>query len=316
MSNTSSETTSTCANCGKGEEASNDLKYCTACKLVKYCNRECQIAHRPQHKKECKKRAAELHDEKLFETPPPLEDCPICFLILPHVGLAKVYMARCGKMICRGCSCAPVYDDKGNVVADLCPFCRTPPPKFNEEYIKQYEKRMELNDPIAIYNIGCFYNLGQYGLPQNYTKALELWHQAGELGFAVAYSCIGNAYNNGRGVIADEKKALHYWKLAALGGDAEARHNLGAIEEWDGNHDRAIKHYMIVVARDGYSNSLKNIKGMYTTGDATKDEYAKALHSYQVYLDKVKSDQRDEAAAASNEWKYLESPSPSNILFR
>ena len=36
-----------CANCGKGEESSGDLKACTACKLVKYCNRECQIAHRP-----------------------------------------------------------------------------------------------------------------------------------------------------------------------------------------------------------------------------------------------------------------------------
>ena len=73
-----------CANCGKGEESSNGLKACTACKLVKYCNRECQIAHWPQHKKQCKKRAAELHDEKLFKQPP-LEygDCPICFQRLP-----------------------------------------------------------------------------------------------------------------------------------------------------------------------------------------------------------------------------------------
>ena len=54
---------SACANCGKGDESSGDLKACTACKLVKYCNRECQIAHRPLHKKACKKRAAEIHDE-------------------------------------------------------------------------------------------------------------------------------------------------------------------------------------------------------------------------------------------------------------
>ena len=62
MSNTSTSennTSSTCANCGKGEDSSIKLKACAACKLVKYCNRECQIAHRPQHKKACKKRAAE-----------------------------------------------------------------------------------------------------------------------------------------------------------------------------------------------------------------------------------------------------------------
>ena len=66
MSSTEDDNVSICANCGK--EGSN-LKSCTACKLVKYCNRECQIAHRPQHKKVCKKRAAELHDEKLFKQP-------------------------------------------------------------------------------------------------------------------------------------------------------------------------------------------------------------------------------------------------------
>ena len=60
-----------------GEEAGIDLKSCAACKLVKYCSRECQIAHRPQHKKECKMRAKELHDEKLFKQPPPEEDCSI-----------------------------------------------------------------------------------------------------------------------------------------------------------------------------------------------------------------------------------------------
>ena len=40
-----------CSNCGKGEESAGDLKACTSCKVVKYCNRDCQIAHRPQHKK-------------------------------------------------------------------------------------------------------------------------------------------------------------------------------------------------------------------------------------------------------------------------
>ena len=54
-----------CACCGKDD--SDGLKTCTACKMVKYCNRDCQIAHRPKHKKACRKRAAEMHDIELFK---------------------------------------------------------------------------------------------------------------------------------------------------------------------------------------------------------------------------------------------------------
>ena len=115
-------TMSMCANCGKSE----DLKMCTACNMIKYCNRECQIAHRPQHKVECKKRAKELYDEKLFKQPPPLEECPICCLRLSSEKEKQVYMMCCGNVICDGCSHAPVYDNEGNVLDDICHFCRTP----------------------------------------------------------------------------------------------------------------------------------------------------------------------------------------------
>ena len=92
--------TDICANCGKGEENNDSLKACTACHMVKYCNRECQIAHRPQHKKECKKRAAELHDKKLFKQPPPeYGDCPICFLPMPSIHTGRIYMTCCGLQI-------------------------------------------------------------------------------------------------------------------------------------------------------------------------------------------------------------------------
>ena len=95
-----------CANCGKGEESSNDLKACTACKMVKYCNRDCQIAHRPQHKKVRVRltRAAELHeDEQLFKDPPPREECPICMLPLPIDAGEYSFKSCCGKLICAGC---------------------------------------------------------------------------------------------------------------------------------------------------------------------------------------------------------------------
>ena len=73
----------TCANCGKGEEGGINLKSCTACMMVKYCSRDCQAAHRPQHKKECKRRAAELHEEALM--------CPYVFYPIPYLKMGQLF---------------------------------------------------------------------------------------------------------------------------------------------------------------------------------------------------------------------------------
>ena len=264
-----------------------------------YCNAVCKKRHRHLHKKECEnhvKRAAEneaeLKDEKLFKQPPPLEDCPICMIRLPTLGTGREYMACCGKVICCGCLNAPTYDHEGNIAADVCPFCRTPPHKSNEEGIKRYEKRIEMNDSKAITIMGYYYDCGLYGIHQNMAKAFELWHQAAELGSAGAYYGIGNAYHQSH----DEKKAMYYYELAAIGGDFLSRHNLGAMEARAGNRERALRHWMIAV-KDGNSESLESIERMYSKGHATKDDYAKALRSYQAYIDEIKSDQRDETAA-------------------
>jgi len=106
---------SVCANCGKEGDEINNI--CNKCKQVKYCDAACKKKHRHKHKKECEehirlaaKRAAELHDKELFKEPPPAEDCPICFLLLPTLDTGRVYMACCGKRICSGCIHAPIYD--------------------------------------------------------------------------------------------------------------------------------------------------------------------------------------------------------------
>ena len=294
-----------CANCGKGEEeeAGINLKACAACKLVKYCSRDCQIAHRPQHKKACKKRAKELHDEKLFKQPPTLEeDCPICFLRMPLLGTGRTYMSCCGKMICRGC----VHAFKSRATRKnypLCPFCRVPCPSTNEEYVKRLQKRTELNDAKAIFNLGGSYCQGRFGLTQDHAKALKLFHRAAELGDAGANYSIGIAHQRGDFVEIDDKKARHYYELAAIGGYVTARHNLGCLEGNAGNIIRALKHWMIA-AKDGDFASLQKVKRLYSEGHATEDDYTEALHSYEAYLDEVKSDQRDEAAAALDGYVY------------
>ena len=297
------DSASVCANCGK-EGNSDNMNTCNKCKMTKYCNAACKKKHRSKHKKHCERYLAELHDEKLFKQPPPNEDCPICFLRMPTLHTGRRYQTCCGKVICSGCVCAPVYDNQGNEVDnEKCPFCRTPHPDTDEEIVIREKKRFEVDDPIAIYNLGCDYANGLIGVTKDYKKALYLWHRAAKLGHAAAYNGIGYAYEFGQGVEVDMKKADYYYELAAIGGDAEARHNLGNNETRLDNMSRALKHYLIA-ARNGSSDSLDNIKDLYSRGHATKDDYTTALRLYQVYLSEIKSVQRDKAAAANDYDRY------------
>ena len=128
-----------------------------------------------------------------------------------------------------------------------CPFCRVPTPDTMEEIIEMNMKHVEKDDATAIYNLGCYYNNGRGGLPQDRDKALELWLRAGELGKASACYNIGCAYDRGEGVEEDVKKAKHYYELAAIGGYTDAWYNLGLVEEEAGNMVRSLSHHMIAV---------------------------------------------------------------------
>ena len=187
---------------------------------------------------------------------------------------------------------------------NLCPFCRTPAPT-DEENVGRLSKRVEKDDSRAINNLGCYYYEGMNGLPQDRDKALELWHRAAELGNANSYCSIGYAYFNGEGVARDEKKAKHYYELAAMGGDEPARHNLGVFERNEGNLEKVLKHLMIA-AGSGNHDSLKTIQRMCSKGYVTKDDYSKSLQAYQSYLAEIKSDDRDKAAACNDRYKYYE----------
>ena len=308
---------SVCANCGK--EGSDVNNTCNKCKMVKYCNAACKKKHRHKHKKECEEHyrlaaekqkeelrlaaehAAKLHDEKLFKQPPPNEDCPICFLPQPSLNTGSKYHSCCGKRICSGC----IYAVSNIDDEEKCPFCRTPRPNSHEEIVKRQKKRIESHkdDANAICNYGCCYEFGKGGLPQDYNKALDIWQWAAKLGSATAYCNIGLAYDYGKGVEIDKKKAVYYYELAAMGGVVEARTNLGDIEMDSGNTKRAVKHYMIA-AGSGESKSLELIRRLYSIGDATKDDYMRALRAHQTYVSEIKSTQRDEAAAAKEYYRY------------
>jgi len=166
------------------------------------------------------------------------------------------------------------------------------------------ERRVELNDPCAIYTLGRHYNLAGLGLSQDDTKAANLVNRAADLGLCDAHFRIARAYQSGEGVEfgdgveQDLGKALYHFKHAALRGHELARHMLGiydiAIKR------SSMKHFMIA-ARSGFEPSLKNVGEGYKAGHITKDEYASTLRAYQQSIDEMKSEQRTKVIELSDE---------------
>ncbi|EJK77844.1 hypothetical protein THAOC_00296 [Thalassiosira oceanica] len=287
-----------CANCGKGSggEGGVKLKDCTACRLVKYCGVDCQRAHRKQHKKACKRRAAELKDEQLYgqgHERPEGNFCPICTLPIPlPIGDHSAFNVCCMKRICNGCSMAA---QKRGMLD--CLFCRTPIPDDDADALAMIQTRVAKRDPAAIYYLGQQYFFGKYGLQEDSRKGVELYTEAVELGSVEALFNLGVVYDDGEGVQQNKAKAAECWTKAAIQGCPLSRHKIGCVEINDrGRYDRAVKHFLIA-AKMGYEDSVEAIKRLSMVGIATKEQCTEALKGYQDAVEEMKSHDRDEASA-------------------
>ena len=153
-------------------------------------------------------------------------------------------------------------------------------------------KRVEVNDPVAIIQMGVRRdNVGDYD------GAFEYYAKAAELGDADAHYNLSIMYQKGEGVEKDEKKEMYHLEEAAIGGHPKARHNLGAIEWNNGNGERAAKHF-IIAAKLGHDLALKKVKNGYALGIVSKEDFAAALRGHQAAVDATKSPQREAAEAA------------------
>ena len=288
------DTMQCCANCGTTESDDIKLKKCTACHLVKYCSVKCQREHRSKHKKECKKRAAELKDEILFKQPESshLGDCPICCLPLPiDPSIKSTFFLCCGKFICTGCGYANGKRERAERLLHRCPFCRHPAPNTGEESNELLLKRIEVNDPVAL----CQMGIGRFS-QGDFAAAFEYLSKAASLGDATAHHQLSVMYAEGKGVEKDKKKEFHHLTEAAIGGHPMARHGLGCVEGANRHLERAVKHF-IIAANLGCDDSLNALKTLYRDGLLSKDDFSAALRGYQTAIEATKSPQRDEAVA-------------------
>ena len=291
-----------CASCGIAAADDIHLKKCASCHLVRYCSVTCQRNHRPQHKRECKKRAAELRDELLFKQPEStyLGDCPICCLPLSIDTQKSGLMTCCCKLICNGCDYANKMREKREGLQQKCPFCRHSMPKLHDlqdVYHRTILKRLEANNPVAVCEMGLIRaNEGDY------KSAVDYWTKAAALGDIRAHYNLSQMYNRGVGVEKNERKELHHLEEAAIGGNPEARHDLGIFEGKNGMPQRSIKHF-VIAANMGHDKSLSALKDFFKEGFVTKDDFEAALRGHKAAVDATKSPQRNEAEAA---WKKID----------
>jgi tetratricopeptide (TPR) repeat protein len=280
-----------CASCGITAVDNIKLKICTACKLVRYCSVKCQRKHRPQHKRACKKRAAEIRDEILFKMPESthLGDCPICLLPLPlDIEIKCSMTACCSKTFCTACACANKNRELDEGVAHKCPFCRHPEPKNQAEVDQIRRRRLEANDPDAFCQVGS-----KRYCEGDYEGAFEYFTKAAELGDAGAHFQLSTMYNYGNAFVErDSKKEVYHLEVAAIKGHPKARHNLGCEEHDHGSFEKAIKHFNIAVSQ-GYYPSLELLQEFYEEGRLGKEDFTASFRSYQAAIDATKSPQRE-----------------------
>ena len=286
-----------CAGCGAKEDIDTPikLKTCTACKSVRYCSVNCQKKHRPKHKKACKRRAAELRDEILFKQPESSSkgDCPICCIPL-QLDYSKSFMnSCCCKFICSGCHYANLMREHEQKLQHKCAFCRSPTLTSEEGNKINCMKRVEANDPVAMWQMGNWY-FNQKG---DHSGALKYYIKGAELGDIEAHYNLSRMYSEGLGVGRDEKKELYHLEEAAIGGHVLGRHFLGGLEEKNGRLDRALKHW-IIAAKLGHDHALISLNKACRDGLVSEEDFAAARRGHQKAVDATKSPQRELAEAA------------------
>jgi TPR repeat protein len=104
----------------------------------------------------------------------------------------------------------------------------------------------------------------------DYATALAEWKPLAEQGNAMAQTNLDVMYDNGLGVIEDDREAVKWYRLAAQQGDAKAQYNLG-VQYDDGEgvveDDKEAVKWFRLAAQQGDTRAQHNLGVMYANGE-------------------------------------------------
>ncbi|KAF9430003.1 hypothetical protein BGZ76_000996 [Entomortierella beljakovae] len=125
--------------------------------------------------------------------------------------------------------------------------------------------------------------LNGYGVPQDYSKAMEWFLRSANQGNASAQFNIGFLYHNGFGIPRDCLQAMEWYIKSADQGNTDAQLNIGILYH-DGHgvqqdYLKALEWYT-KSADQGNASAQLNIGALYCGGEGVQQDYAKALEWY------------------------------------
>ena len=247
-------------------------------------------------------------------------ECPICFHVLPLRSSERVYHSCCGQVICNGCAVGtqctqlkepqPQFKELGRIIEGTtpeeeqfrlikkygmkiytCPYCRAPVPTSKEEALQRLYARIEIRNhdyTEAVNVVGGCYMEGQYGLPQNVTRAEEFFKKAYDLDDPKAASNLYDLYHQH---YPDQKeKEMEYLVRGEQLGNLKCIKTLALIATRSGNMEETIR-LCVKLARVGEDTSTLLI--FYQNKLLSKDVLASTLRANQSVKDEVKTKRRD-----------------------
>ena len=126
--------------------------------------------------------------------------------------------------------------------------------------LSEWKPLAEQGNAEAQYNLGVMYDNG-FGVIEDDREAVKWFRLSAEKGHADAQHNVGVMYDDGQGVIEDDKEAVKWFRLAAEQGDAESQHSLGVMY---GNGEGVIEDnvyahmWLNLAAADGNEDARTN----------------------------------------------------------
>ncbi|OJW52225.1 MAG: hypothetical protein BGO67_05375 [Alphaproteobacteria bacterium 41-28] len=158
-------------------------------------------------------------------------------------------------------------------------------PQNESEGIQWFQKAAEQGDVDALNRLAYAYDTGR-GIRKDVKKAADLTLQAAKQGLAAAQCNAGHVYFFGRhGIKKDQKKALEWYLLSAEQGYADAQAEAGYILSFKKKKYAEGMEWLLKADQQGHQIAAYNIAVMYEEGKGVKKNKEEAKRWYQKSAD-------------------------------